>query len=186
MANSRIYISGPSDRLANAQSTIDRRSADSANSALVSGRVFFSYFTSDRDQTVTRLALASTATAAGATPTLVRFGIYQVGEDDSLTLLGAIANDTSLFSVANTVYERALTTSVDLAVSNLYAVGTLIVTGAAPPTVLAHAGTGGATGVFTDSKPRIQAYLAGQTDLPASVADASLSLLSIGVYAELR
>lgn len=165
----RRLIAAPSrtdpDALAVGQSTMPRGSIVSNTLPSVSGRLFLSFFTADVDRTIGNLRLISGTTAAGATPTLVRAGIYR---DSDLALIGSIPNDTSIFAAASTAYTRALSTPVNLLAGQRYAVGILIVTAAALPTLIgsAYSGYAGESTVL----PRISASMSSQTDLPATAA----------------
>ena len=107
-------------------------------------------------------------TAAGATPTLIRVGLYEIAADGDGTLVAATANDTSLLAVANTAYEKALSAPYTLRRGQRYAAGLLVVTGATAPTI-----AGGASfSVATEGaeEPRMNGSIGSQTDLPASFA----------------
>jgi hypothetical protein len=54
-------------------------------------------FTARKTETVNNIAAFTGGTAAtGTTPTLCRMGVWQVNSDESLTLVGACTNDTTL------------------------------------------------------------------------------------------
>lgn len=131
------------------------------------------YFTAYKNQTVASLRVVTGSTAAGATPTLIRYGLYSVGSDGALTgLLASTANDTTLLASTNTGYTKALSASYDVIAGTRYACGILVVTGATAPAIM-----GGNWGVAAQSAvaPRLGAFVSGQSDLPASVVAGSLS-----------
>ncbi len=167
------------DAIANGVETMSRKQI-TANSAglTASGRAHFTYFTPKKNATITKIALLSGGTAAGATPTLCRVGFYTVASDGALALVCAIANDTTLFAATFTEYERSLSTGGGLPASytfnagQRYAAGLLVVTGAALPTFY-----GNVTQLagMTGRAPKIATLVTGQTDLPTSVAAGSLT-----------
>jgi hypothetical protein len=139
---------------------------------LTSGLLRLSFFTARASYTATQLRLHSGSTAAAATPSLVRAGIYSVAGNGDIALLAATANDTSIFAGATTAYTKALAASQALVRGTRYALGELVITAAAAPTV-----PGASVSVVSSeigAAPRLSATVAGQTDLPASVANASL------------
>jgi hypothetical protein len=144
--------------------------------SLTSGTVRLSYVTCHQNTSVSKVSVM-TSSAAGATPTLVRFGIYEIAADGGGTLIAATANDTSLLSASPTIYTKDLEDPVDLKAGQRYALGAIVVTGAALPQLQGL----GVIGDLTALAPRITGTLSGQTDLPASFSDASLSALS-GIY----
>jgi hypothetical protein len=120
-------------------------------------------------------------TAAGATPTLCRMGIYSVAANGNLTLIASTPNDTTLFATAGARYTRSLSTPFMKQSGQRYAVGLLIVTAAALPTIVGYAGS---SAELAES-PRIVSYLAGQGDLAATITDATLSQFNAPLYAAL-
>lgn len=155
--------------LAAGVTTLPRHIAGSntAVSLGASGTIRLVYFQAPRTETITQLAVVTGTTGAGATPTLVRWGVYSVAGNGDLTLAGAIANDTTALAVASTRYLRSLTSSYGSVAGNWYAFGIMVVTGAALPT-LAGISLNAATAQASAS-PRISGQLAGQTDLPSSI-----------------
>lgn len=143
------------------------------NTSVVTGNqtVRLTYFTARKSETVTQLRLVGGATAAGATPTLVRAGVYSVAANGDLTLVGGIANDPSLFAAVSTSYVRALTAPFDKVAGQRYAVGVLVVSGATTPTLTGHPALSPSEAAIA---PRIGALLGGQSDLPAFIAAGAL------------
>jgi hypothetical protein len=138
---------------------------NSTGITMTSGAVRFSYFVAPRNMALTRLSVSSGTTAAAATPTLARAGLYSVAGNGDLTQLAATTSDTGMFAAALTPYSRALSTTVTLTEGQAYAVATVVVTAAAAPTVQgALAGTGGDNSLA----PRLSGVLTAQTDLAAS------------------
>lgn len=163
------------------EETIDRNFTAGA-SALTSGSLRLCYFTARKTETSTQGKVTTASTAAGATPTLCRFGVYSVATNGDLTLLSACANDTTLFAAASTAYTRSWTASFAKVAGVTYAFGVLVVTGAAQPT---FPGLIYASAVTPTTAPKRTAQLSGQTDLPASIVAGTLGGSAIAVYGEI-
>jgi hypothetical protein len=139
--------------LATGQENIPRWAATSANSiTMATGVVRFAYFTARQTQTITKLRFSSANTAAAATPTLVKFGLYSVDVSGNLTQIGVTASDTSIFSVAQTDYSISLSASASVTEGSQYAIAAIVVTGATAPTI---AGTVASTPASTALSPRL-------------------------------
>lgn len=128
------------------------------------------YFTARKTEPVNNIKTITGGTAAGATPTLCRVGIYSVAANGDIALLAAIANDTTLWATTFTQYSRALTAQFNKIAGTRYAWGQLCVTGAAAPTFV-----GSPNQIIPNAVPRVGATLAAQADLPASVLNAGLT-----------
>lgn len=145
----------------------------------VAGWVWLYCFTARKNETISTVATGTTATPAGATPTLCKMGIYQVDSGDNLTLAAATANDTTLFAAANSTYTRSLTAPIQLVAGQRYATAFLVVSAAAAPSMVGvQLGGTGFTTAAGKLPPMLMAYLPGQTDFPASISNASLSSLN--------
>jgi hypothetical protein len=128
----------------------------------------------------TTMEWGTTGTAAGATPTLVRYGLYSVDQvTQNGTLVASTANDTALLAGTNTRYPKAFSTPVQVVAGNRYASALLVVTGAALPTIPTVAG---AVGGLLAVRPYISATLASQTDLPATFTDAGVAATTNTMY----
>lgn len=166
------------NELAVGVSTIPRQAAAS-NSAVTLSTGFFRtvHFTALRSFTSTGMRVYSGGTAAAATPTLVRFGLYSLDPDGAGTLIASIANDTSLLAATSTAYTRSWTTPAEVTAGARYALGALVVSAAAAPSLpglqimSAVTGSGGAA---AGQAPRLAGSVGGTTDLPADFTDASL------------
>lgn len=137
-----------------------------------SGDMRFAYITARRTEDITQFTIGS-GTAAGATPTVVRFGVYSEAVNGDLALLAAIANDTSIFSAANTGYTRTLTSIFHKVKGTRYALGLLIVSAASMPNI--NGTSNSFAGVDEILSPRLTARITGQADLPANVAAGTLT-----------
>lgn len=171
----------PDDQLTAGMVTIPRWSPNVATVSLgASGTEQFTYFTADKAATLTGVTIRSGSTAAGATPTLVRIGLYSVAANGDLTLIASTANDTTLLAATNTTYTKAFSASATVAYGDRLAIGVLVVSGATMPTLAGVTGTGSAELAVA---PRLTASLAGQSDLPSSVTAGSLSATTSLFYA---
>lgn len=132
------------------------------------------YFTARKTETITQIKLYSGNTAAGATPTLVRAGVWT--SDGTGALLSQVAttpNDTALLAGSLTDYSKSFSASFTKTAGQRYAVGLLVVTAATAPTIRSTNGNNSA-GV-TALSPRQCAQVSGQADLPSTLAAGSLT-----------
>lgn len=132
-----------------------------------------SYWTARRTETINNVTFVSGSTAAGATPTLVRYGVYAVAPNGDLTLIASTPNDVNIFAATNTAYPKALSVPWNKQVGQRYAVGTLVVTATTVPTL---SGCTGLTSMapYMFQAPTLCSRLAGQTDLPNFISVGSL------------
>ena len=167
------YISSTS--LAAGQFVPPRQQVNGLTSAMASGILYGVCFTADKTETVSNVTLYTGGTAAAATPTLVRVGIYSLDSSNNATLVGSTPNDTTLFSATNTAYAKALTSSFTKTVGTRYFIGLLVVSGAATPNFVGFVGAGSTQ---SDSiygvAPALSYQITGQTDLPSSISNAVL------------
>lgn len=168
------------DDIAGGHAIFDRRFA-LHTVQLITQRLFLTSFAAVADMSVG--SLGAVCTAAGGTLTLARMGLYRQVDDDTYTLLGATANDTTLFSANNTRSIRPLTAAVPIVAGTRYAFGVDAVGAGTMPTLLSNnfATNGQVIGATT---PRLQGQVSNQPDLPASVAG-GLILSIPAVYGEL-
>lgn len=169
------------DWLTSGQETLPRELTTTTAAATGgSQNLRLSFFTARKSFTTTQARVISGGTAAGATPTLVRFGLYSVATDGSGTLVAATVNDTTLLSATGTAYAKAWSASTAVVVGRRYAFGLLIVSAAAMPTLV---GAGMQNNAEAIEPPRLVATLSGQADLPASFAAGSLGVSGARHYA---
>lgn len=169
------------DDLAVGESTISRKQA-AANSGgaitLATGTLRLGYFTARRTEDINFLRCWPGNTAAAATPTLLRWGIYEVASDGGITLAASIANATTVFASTSSsaaTYKKAVENGPWVKrAGQRYAVGIICVTAATAPTIIG-ALIGGSAGNLNDLAPRLAGTVNGQTDLPASLAVGSIS-----------
>ncbi len=163
----------PFNELSTGISTISRSAATSATGQVLSNQaLILTYFTATKSITSTKVRMYTGGTAAGATPTLVRAGLYSADAAGAGTLIASFASDTALFAAANTAYEKTWTTPVNLVRGTRYALGILVVTAATAPNVIGHTFASGATTgqLLAGMEPVMARTVSGQADLPASFA----------------
>lgn len=134
-----------------------------------------SYFRAPRAFHSTSVKMYTGSTAAAATPTLIRHGLWLV---DPLTgnltsLVASTPNDTTLFAATNTGYSKNWSSTFDFSRGQWYAHGILIVSAVALPTVFGIFGVNGF--ILSGVLPRVSGTLLTQADLPATATGASLS-----------
>jgi hypothetical protein len=165
--------------------------ATAATAAVTSQGLFISYFQAKRTETVTQVTLATDATAAAATPTLCRMGVYSVPDATALathTLIASTANDTTLFATTNTSYTKAFSASFTKSAGQWYGVAVLVVSGAALPTFrgLPHAANNSTNTWAPANYPPISGSIAGQADLPATYASNTVAAVTRAIQFRLH
>jgi hypothetical protein len=132
---------------------------------------------------LTQIFTATGTTAAAATPTICRMGVYSIASNGNGTLVAAITNDTTLFAATSTEYIRTLTTPASGVFSPVagqrYANAILVVTAVAAPTIISCVMPSAATAA---RPPLLTATLTGQADLPASFTSGSLASSTFAPY----
>lgn len=143
-------------------------------------------FRAIKTETITRLQFYTGGTAAGATPTLVRAGVYVRQPGNTWGLSNSFATDTALFAATNTTYTKTLTTTFNKQAGQDYAIGLLIVSAAAFPVLVAPPTFSGATtGFATDAllaQPLTFAKVITQADLPTLIPAASVVASATGHF----
>jgi hypothetical protein len=167
--------------LVTGEETLARDLANSATAVTMTSQTLrLSYFTARKTEVTTSVRQTSGATAAAATPTLCRIGLYLIDAAEGGTLVAAIDNDTALFANASTAYTRSWATPYTKIAGQRYALGTLVVSGAAVPTI---------TGASLPSSPaelaiapRLSSLINSQADLPLSFVVGGLTTSSLRGY----
>lgn len=157
------------------EEVMPRFGVTSANTTSGSGTLALTYFTAQRSESISQVRTSTQATAAGATPTICRFGVYSIDAAGAGTLIASTANDTTLFAAAFTVYTRSFSSAFVKQAGQLYALGILVLSAAALPNFYSAAVTPQMPNFGTGLAPRLSARLTGQTDLPGSFAAGSLA-----------
>lgn len=142
-----------------------------------SGAIRLTFFTATVPNTVDTTLTVTGTTAAAATPTLCKVGLYIVESNNDLTLVASTANTTSLWASTNTEYATALQASYTFIPGRRYATGALVVSGGTTPTLFGYSVGTGMQNIWARA-PRVSAAVSGQTDLPATIASGSLSAVN--------
>jgi hypothetical protein len=141
-----------------------------ASTAIVSNITYFSFFTPTESFSVSNISFSSGG-QVGSGISLVRYGLYTF-DGTTATLVARTNNDSSRFTVANTVYTAALDstggfpTSYNLIAGNRYAVAVVVVASTTPQ--LAASNFGSASTAIMALSPRIVGYASSTSDLPAT------------------
>jgi hypothetical protein len=149
---------------------IPTRTAINATTAISTNITYFSFFTATEALTVSNISFSSGSTPASGV-TLVRFGLYTF-DGTTATLVARTNNDSSRFTVANTIYTGALDstgsfpTSYNLVAGNRYAVAVVIVASTTPQ--LAAVSFGAASTAVMALSPRVVGFASATSDLPAT------------------
>lgn len=145
------------------------------------GVLRLSYFTAYKTETVTQARVIVAGTAAAATPTLVRLGLYLIDGSDGGTLVASTTNDTTLLAATNTAYSKAFSASYTKVAGQRYALGLLVVSGAATPSMFGNSVMINHTAEYGIA-PRLSATITGQTDLPSSFVAGGLTNTALRLY----
>lgn len=164
------------------EETVSRDLCTLSNLANTSGTIRFNYFTAKKTETTTQVRVSSGSTAAGATPTLVKIGLYSVDGSGNLTLVASTASTTSMFAATNTAYTTAWAAPYAKVAGQRYALAYLVVTAAVLPTSV---GFTIATPILAEAAldPRTNGQLAAQSDLPSTISAGSVATASGRYYA---
>jgi hypothetical protein len=174
------------DLLYAGEETMSRRLVSNGGVAQGNQALRLAYFTAKKSETITQVKLATSSTAAAATPTLIRVGIYTVAANGDLTLVASTPSDTTLLAAASTAYAKALSAALAKVDGQRYAVGVLVVTGAAAPTIQgASGGDAYAQSGSLGNGQRISGLVAGQADLPSTITAATVTNSASTPYVEL-
>lgn len=151
--------------------------------ALTSGSMILTFFTPLATRTITQIT-ASTGSTAGAGLTLARLGLYTFDETTA-TLVAATANDTTLFTAANTNYTRSLSTGGGLPSSYTLTAGSrygfaVLATGTTMPSLI---GLNASGFTFATLAPRANGQRPSQTDLPVTFVVGNISVTTISFCA---
>jgi predicted RNA-binding protein with TRAM domain len=163
------------------QETMPRLAVQANAVTLTSTNMRLAYFTSRKTETVNNVRLVNNG-AAGATPSLIRVGVYSVASDGTLTIIGSTTNDTTLFASPGAPYTKALSAGVSLVVGKRYAIGLLVVSSATMPTMFGSPNIGG-VGSEANQAPVMSAAVNGQSDLPSPISPGSIGASAQMFYA---
>lgn len=176
-------VASTEDSLTSGQ-MVPRRDLMQVNSVShATGTLGLTFFTGDKTETINNVTAYTGSTAAAATPSLCRIGIYSVDGSGNLTLVASTPNDTALFAATTTAYQKALSASFSKVAGQRYAVGLLVISAAAMPTFMGPLAVSNPVAQASNVlEPKLTARLTGQTDLPSSIAVGSLVSYSQRVH----
>jgi hypothetical protein len=149
---------------------IPTRTEVNASTAVTTNITYFSFFTATEALTVSNISFCSGGSVASGV-TLVRFGLYTF-DGTTATLVARTNNDSSRFTVANSVYTGALDstggfpTSYNLVAGARYAVAVVVVASTAGALLATNFGSS-STAVLALS-PRVVGFANATSDLPAT------------------
>jgi hypothetical protein len=159
--------------LTTGEATFPRWLINNVTSALTSQIWRIAFFTARKTETITQVSFVQGSVAAGATPSLVRYGIYSVAGNGDCTLINSTVNDTSLLAAAAGARStKALSSSFSKVKGTRYGVAVLVVTAATTPQIAAVTPL---SAIELGKLPRLVGYQTGQADLPASVTEAAMA-----------
>jgi len=132
------------------------------------------YFRAQKTQSISSITSWLGTTPAAATPTLSKYGLWTATENGALTgLVASTANDTALFTgSAHAIKTKATQAAYTLIKEQYYAVGALVVSGAAMPN---WGGCFVGTDLESGDSERWAGQVTGQSDLPSTVAAGSVA-----------
>lgn len=153
----------------------DRRFSATGNAPNGAGNVQLSLFRASRTEDINSVTQYTTGTAASGT-TLARMGVYEIDEGrQTLTLVAATANDTTLFSSVYNIWNRNFTSTWRKQAGKLYAGANFIAATAQPTYVNICAQGAGLFDTILNVEPGLFKSMTGQTDLPSSFSYAALA-----------
>ena len=162
----------------------DRVTGPVANTAVGNQVLYLSYVTSPKVFTAANHAMYSSATAAAATPTTVKFGLFTVAANGDLTRVAITANQTSTFVVPNTRYPWPYLASVGIVPGQVYASGWLIDSAVAMPTVIGPTALT-PTATAWSQAPKLNGVITAQTDIAATYTAGQVAASALRHYAEI-
>jgi hypothetical protein len=160
--------------------TLPRYAVQGALSPAV-GTILMACTTALSTLTVSNLLICTGSTARVGTPTLVKLGLYTLDGSGNATLVASTASDTTIGSGTNTLYTKAIAlngsggsiSSYQLVRGQRYGLAYIEVGSTSSATMrCANLGVGG-LGSLAPAVARVTGT--GQTDLAASITNASLS-----------
>ncbi len=132
-----------------------------------SGNLRLVYFSAQRAEIWATVGWTGGTVAAGATPTLVRWGLYSVAVSGDLTLVASTVNNTALFAAPSAAASAAFSVAHAAVAGQRYALGVLVVSGAAIPSI--QGASLNQQTVQASLPPRKTGLLAAQVDLPLNI-----------------
>jgi hypothetical protein len=165
------------------EESMDRRFVTSQATTSASGNLSLTYFTARKTETTTQVRVMTGSTAAAATPTICRIGLYAIAANGDGTLVASTPNDTSLFAATSTAYTRSWSVSFAKVAGARYAIGIIVVSGVATPTFIGAVNISTNIGVENGVAPRVHGRMVSQSDLPSTFTEAALLAGAVLHYA---
>lgn len=156
-----------SDMLTVGEETMGRGTMFHTTITSVSGQLRLNYFTARKTETTTQVRIWTGTVSAAPTPTLCKFGLWQIDANGNGTLVASTANDTTLFAAVNTSYTRSWIAPYAKVAGQRYATGVLIVSALTMPQFIGSLVTN-AVEQFAD--PATVSLLSGLADVGDFVA----------------
>lgn len=153
----------------NGEELLPRLSVSGAQALNASGSLHLTYFTARKTEAINTVQMVTDATAASGV-TLARMGIYSIDGGGNLTLVASTPNDTGLFGSSYSAVSKGLSASFNKVKGTRYAFGVLVV-GSGMPDVSAILSP---AAIDSSIAPRLNGLVAGQANLPASIAAGSI------------
>lgn len=170
-----------SNFLASGEETFSRELFTTASAVTLTTQVVrMAFFTARKTEVTTQVRTFTGTTAAAATPTLCRIGLYLFDGSGNASLVAATANDTTLWSATSTAYTRSWATAYTKVAGQRYALGLLCISSAAVPTI---GGTAIAQAAEAAQAPAVAGIANGTTDLPSSIAAGGFTATGVRPYA---
>ena len=169
-SNSASYMArGGSWPLTTGEAALPREVAGGDVVAAASGQMLVTVFQARKTESITQVAVTVGPTAAAATPSVCRLGVFSIAANGDATLIHSTANDTALFASTNTEYAKALDTTWAKVAGSWYGIGVLVVSATTMPKFTGLTAIAGVSSLYALA-PRLVFSKAGLSDLPASVA----------------
>lgn len=156
------------------QETFSRAILTSTTVTYLTGQLRLAMFTARKTEVTTQVRTLTGTPGAAATPTLCRIGLYLVDDTDGGSLVASVANDTTLWSAASTVYTRSWSSSYQMVAGQRYALAWLCVTGTTAPNFIAAQQWQSTEQSEANVFPRITGLIVSETDLPSSYTNSQL------------
>lgn len=161
------------DLLTTGEEAVSRDVVNSLTIGMSTQTLRLSYFTAKKDETITQVLICAGTTPAGATPSLVRVGVWTADAAGALLLqVGATPNDTTLLATTITEYTKSFSSSFATVRGTRYACGLLVVTAATAPQVIGT--TFGSVNSIMGRSPMRGSSAGSQADLPSTLASGSV------------
>ncbi len=148
------------------EGAIGRLTVNSASVGYTSGDVPVSLFTAKKTEQVSNIVVNLGGTASGASPTLVKAGIYEKTGPTTLTLLASSANLNTIFNSSTySIKTFPLSSPVTKRAGVTYGLALIVVSAAAMPNFYGN----GFLSMYANLEPRITCGGTSLADLPATM-----------------